>query len=76
MDENEDFGVLADRGPDEDYELSGVIAFYENPKTGDGAFNTFLTGDIPLDVSQLDGMQAFIMNVQAMMEEYLDSDIH
>ena len=65
-----------DNAPEEGYELAGVIAFYEDPDTEDGAFKTFLTGDIPDNPKDLQGMQAFILNVQTMMEEYLDSEIH
>lgn len=71
----EDFGFLAGASED-NYDLVGVIAFYQDPVSEDGAFKTFLAGDLPRDESELEGMQAFIMNVQAMMEEYLDSDIH
>jgi len=74
MDSSE-FGSLTELSED-GYELVGVIAFYQDPNGDDGAFKTFLAGDISENVTELQGMQAFIMNVQAMMEEYLDSDIH
>jgi hypothetical protein len=70
-----EFGFLSEASED-GYELAGVIAFYQDPNGEDGAFKTFLTGEIPEGITELEGMQAFIMNVQAMMEEYLDSDIH
>jgi len=73
---NEDFTFLEDNAPDEDYVLSGVIAFYQNSDTEEGAFATFLTGDIPEDPKDLAGMQALVMNVQAMIDEYLDSSVH
>jgi len=73
--DREEFGFLAEASED-NYDLVGVIAFYQNPLSEDGAFKTFLAGDIPEDVTKLEGMQAFIMNVQAMMEDYLDSEIH
>jgi len=75
MMDHSEFGSLTDMSED-GYELVGVIAFYQDPDGEDGAFKTFLSGDIPENVTELEGMQAFIMNVQAMMEEYLDSDIH
>jgi len=73
--DNKDFGSLAE-GSEDGYELVGVIAFYQDPDSEDGAFKTFLTGDIPHDVTELEGMQAFIMSVQVMMEDYLDSEVH
>ena len=73
--DRQEFGFLAEAS-EENYDLVGVIAFYQNP-VGEGcAFKTFLAGDLPEDVTGLEGMQAFIMNVQAMMDDYVDSDIH
>lgn len=74
--DDEDFDSLADYAPDENYNLSGVIAFYQHSETEEGAFATFLTGDIPEDPKDLAGMQALVMNVQAMIDEYLDSSVH
>jgi hypothetical protein len=73
--DKQEFGFLAEASEDS-YDLVGVIAFYQDPESEDGAFKTFLAGDIPHNLSELEGMQAFIMNVQVMMEDYLDSDIH
>jgi len=73
--DREEFGFLAEAS-EENYDLVGVIAFYQDPVGEDGAFKTFLAGELPEDVTGLEGMQAFIMNVQAMMEDYLDSEIH
>ena len=73
--DREEFGFLAEASED-NYDLVGVIAFYQDPDSENGAFKTFLAGELPEDVTGLEGMQAFIMNVQAMMEDYLDSEIH
>lgn len=73
---NDDFDFFDENAPEEGYELAGVIAFYEEPDTENGAFKTFLTGEIPENPQDLQGMKAFILNVQVMMEEYLDSEIH
>lgn len=73
---DEDFDFLEDNAPDESYELSGVIAFYQHSETDEGAFRTFLTGEIPDDPRDLEGMRALVMNVQAMIDEYLDSSVH
>ena len=72
---NRDFGFLKEAS-EEGFELSGVIAFYKDPDSDDGSFAIFFTKEPPEDASELDGMQSFMMTVQVMMEDYLESQVH
>lgn len=79
IDENLEFDV--EFNPDLEamgYELAGTIEFYENPKTGLGAyrsllFTTTMEDNLEADQDFTTG-QELVLVTQAMLDEYLNSE--
>ena len=62
------------------YELAGAIEFYENPKTGKGAFKAVLyrtsqEDNLEPDKDYTDG-QIMVLVTQKLLEEYINREVH